>query len=209
LRSRRVRPLRQLFRSVAMASHACRIMQEPDADVHDLGTRIVLWVSAFETLVHPGKGRVRLSDVLALLNAVEWKPVRRLNRYGRPIGHSLNVGHKRYAFAANRATGRENAACHFYRQLYGLRNFIAHGNRIVVSAFHTRNERRRWRRDLVAPLVYRECIRERMMTLGCLPRPLTGQLTMDEFRQCIRDGMIQGNFDEAVARMLLLPRPRI
>jgi hypothetical protein len=55
---------RALFRSLGMAYRASAL---PPLDLYDLGTNLALWVSAFEILVHPGKGAIGYKEVLDLL----------------------------------------------------------------------------------------------------------------------------------------------
>ena len=75
-----------LFRSLAVAFQAARTPSETLPSLYDVGTRAVLWVSAFEILVHPGKGgHADLGKVLdlfvsqsnyenGLLSAMQAKP---------------------------------------------------------------------------------------------------------------------------------------
>jgi len=61
---------RAIFRSLEMAYQASTIIYESPFSESDVGTRIGLWLSAFETITHPGRGgRVGVEDVLRLLNA--------------------------------------------------------------------------------------------------------------------------------------------
>lgn len=62
-----------LFRSLNIANQACLIPAGPDATIFDFGQIISLWVSAFESLVHPGaRGRSSLEMVYTLLEEVSW-----------------------------------------------------------------------------------------------------------------------------------------
>ncbi len=134
-----------LFRSLAIAFQAARAPSENRGTLYDLGTRVVLWVSAFETLVHPGKGgRSDLSKVLNLLSQAPWR-----DRHLAARRFRIKVGRNRRS-----ATFCEK----MYAQLYHARNNFAHGNPVnIQSIFPYQNP------DLppfhsVAPLIYRAAL---------------------------------------------------
>jgi len=200
-RSRRA--LRQIFRAIAMACHASRQLQETDSSWHDLGTRIVQWVSAFETLVHPGRRKVGQKEVRALINCIEWPIVGKQDGMGRFVGRKYSVGYQRYR-CKNR--GREGAASHYFGQLYDLRNAFAHGN-IISQRKCMVLERPDGRRvDWPAPLLFRECLMQRLRQVKCVPGPPIDTMSAKELDEYSRLKSAQAWFDKGLARMLLLPR---
>jgi len=58
---------RALFRSLEMAYHATAMPLKNHSTLYDFGTSASLWVSAFEILSHPRKGKADLLSVLNLL----------------------------------------------------------------------------------------------------------------------------------------------
>lgn len=103
-----------LFRSLNLANQACSVPSGPDATIFDLGRIVSLWVSAFETLVHPGaNGKASLKEVYNLLENVPWLDSRlRHRRYKTRLG-----GNFRY----------RNISCWIYSKLYNCRNKFLHG----------------------------------------------------------------------------------
>lgn len=200
------RVLRQVFRAIAIAYHASRQLHEADSYLHDLGTRIVHWISAFETLVHPGKGHVELKDVLSLVDAVKWPVLGRATRMGRRVRRSYSVGYRRYTWSYRGKHGKEHAACHYYRQLFNLRNALAHGNAISRRQFRVLQRPKGWRIDLPTPLLFRECLMERLRPTGYVPIHATSNLSSEQYRDFVDAQLAQNRFDKALARMLLRPR---
>lgn len=163
--------LRQLFRAVAISLHSTRIMPETDSTYFDLGVRITSWVSAFETLVHPGAGRVGIVQVLDLIRQIRWTGA--AARKGSWLRlQSPPLSRRRFTLRlAKGQTSRENAACHLYWRLYNLRNDVAHGNPIRPRAFVARlGQRNGPHIDQIAPLLFRECVLERLRQLGIVKR---------------------------------------
>jgi hypothetical protein len=64
---------RRLFRSLEVAFHAGLFPSDGLTTVNDAGSRVGLWVSAFEVLFHPGRrGRVDKETVQRGLRQVPW-----------------------------------------------------------------------------------------------------------------------------------------
>jgi hypothetical protein len=66
------RPLGRLFRSLEVAFHASAFPSDGLTTVNDAGTRLALWVSAFEILLRPKTGDVSRAVVQAALKNVSW-----------------------------------------------------------------------------------------------------------------------------------------
>lgn len=117
---------RALFRSLNMANQASQPPAGRDMTFYDIGRSIALWVSAFEILAHPGKGRVSLRAVYDLLERAEW-------------GHKALRAKRYKAHETNAKTKtRRIAPCWLYGEIYGARNDFLHGNpvragRLVVK----------------------------------------------------------------------------
>lgn len=198
--------LRQVFRAMAIVFNAARQLQETESNAFDLGTRIAQWISAFETLVHPGTGQVGIEDVLALINSIPWPTLDRIDRRAPPVQRPYNVGHKRYPWKSGKRRGMEGAAAHYYRQLHNLRNALAHGNMVRPGDFRTLRRLRGWPIGAPAPLLFRECLMERFRKIGCAsPRPKQPRMVKDLNRDP-HDRLAQARYDKALARLLFLPQ---
>jgi hypothetical protein len=141
LLKRRRRLLQRLFRSLAIALHASRFPTDSLISVHDAGLRLVVWVSAFEILLHPRGGRIALPVVLAYLRSLSWldrRLPRRCYRITYPnVPRSVSISEA------------------IYFDLYKARNDFAHGNEVPSHALRFRRNRRLGYLPHVAPPLYR------------------------------------------------------
>jgi hypothetical protein len=113
---------RRLFRAMEVAFHAARYPNVSlGTRISDVGTRIGLWVSAFEILCRgDGEGRVKKLDVLEALARTEWaadSPLR----------------DKRFGVWMSRERGVEGATFveKVYDEIYTARNAFMHGNPVT------------------------------------------------------------------------------
>lgn len=109
-------PARRLFRALQVAFHAGRHPSVSlNVSVNDVGTRIALWISAFEVLFHEeGKEKVFKSDVLTAIARTEWTEDSPL--YEKPF--TVRVGQEIPATFAEK----------IYDELHEARNDFMHGN---------------------------------------------------------------------------------
>jgi hypothetical protein len=112
---------RRLFRALEVAFHAAL---HPNVsfgtNVNDLGTRIGLWVSAFEILCRPDDRTVNKTDVFSLLARAEWNegsPLRDQKFTARWQGREIPV------------TFPEKV----YDEIYAARNAFMHGNPVTEA----------------------------------------------------------------------------
>lgn len=116
---------RRLMRSLSVAYEAGRTPLHMESLLHDHGKHCSLWVSAFETLAHPGpRNRVSLGKVLDLLglrklNGAEWND--------REI-FALGSGKTKRDFSLS-------ASQQLYRDLHNARNDFLHGNELDLNTF--------------------------------------------------------------------------
>lgn len=69
------------------------------------------------------------------------------------------------------------AVCHLYWRLYKLRNDVAHGNPVRKRKVAARAGQHKGARiDQVAPLLFRECVLERLRRMGVVKRAEGGRL---------------------------------
>lgn len=210
-RGRRRRVLRQVFRALSLTIHATRILAETGSTYHDLGPRIISWVSAFETLVHPGIGQIGLDQVLELISRIRWHDAGRTPsaRLRGRLERCLN--HQRYPVRnrKGRVVSYENAACRLYRRLYQIRNDVAHGNAIRPATFAANpNLRRGPRLDELMPLLFRACLLERLREIGTVKSiPSTGSLTVHQVEEVLEATRSAGRSDSALAKIVLHRKP--
>lgn len=119
-----------LFRSLNMANQASLLPAGRDVTFYDVGRSIALWVSAFEILSHPGKGKVSIRAVYDLLEKVEWN-------------HKA-LRQKRYkAHETSRKTSiRRIAPCWLYGEIHRARNNFLHGNPVKPARLIVKRARR-------------------------------------------------------------------
>jgi len=129
-----------LFRSLAIAYHACSLPKKNSLWFYDFGVGVALWVSAFEALAHPGRnGRSDLGTVLNLMSQAKFLDST-LNRR-RKIKWGNNPRHG-------------NAAGFLYWRLYESRNAFLHGNPVTVHDVLYKNRNQRALLTRVAPILF-------------------------------------------------------
>jgi len=131
---------RALFRSLSMAFEAASHASNTLTLTRDLGVRLSLWVSAFEILVWPEKGRASRTNVEDVLMRHDW-PDRKVRA-------------RRYSIPAGNGTKRRVALpVYLLHLLYEARNTYLHGNPMKRS--HMFPFLSRQSLLAVAPLLYR------------------------------------------------------
>ncbi|MDP8260204.1 MAG: hypothetical protein P9L96_04285 [Candidatus Gygaella obscura] len=140
---------RAIFRSLQMAYQASEIFFSNHFSEFDIGSRIGLWVSAFEVLVHPGRsGKANLDAVLMLLGQRSFsKPELKQKRY-RLGEKSINLIQKLYC------------------QLYDSRNAFLHGNPIADKHIYPFGNKSIPHLLTVAPLIYKVALIEQLSKTG-------------------------------------------
>lgn len=133
---------RQIFRSIEVAYHALSVPIKNQTTIFDLGVTFILWVSAFEILLHPKKGDVGPKKVITDLGTVHWG------------NKELNA--KRYVVKIMKK--RVNLCQKLYNEIYMNRNDFIHGNKISsrkLHAFGNKNLQHLW---VFAPIIYRTAL---------------------------------------------------
>ena len=138
--------LRCLFRSLEMAYNACSIPFENQGTPFDYGTKLSLWVSAFEILVHPENNNVDLEKVLKLIGKAKLD-VKELDdkiyiRKGRN-GEEINI----------------NLLQELYCQIYNTRNSFLHGNKVNAKDLFPFKNKNGYPLNNFAPLLYSVTLR--------------------------------------------------
>jgi hypothetical protein len=146
---RRRRSLLQLFRALEIAFHACRFPSDSLMSVHDAGVRLVLWISAFEILLHPGgQQRIGLPSVLSLIRNLPWQ--------------DPQLSRRRYKVTYRNVPPRISLPEVVYYDLYMARNDFGHGNRISRQALRLRRSARAGSLLQLAPLIFRPVLEQRL-----------------------------------------------
>lgn len=170
---------RRLMRALSVAYEACRVPQAMDNPIFDHGKHCALWVSAFETLSHPGT-RVGLKEVLELIGK---RPLLdpRLSRRVKMIQKQGNNGKRTFYL---------NAAQRLYFRLYKARNAFLHGNRLSVRSFVPGCLANGVRLLDAAPLVFYTALEAVVFKR---PRPL-----LDEIEEIFRYKFLEEAFGRAL-----------
>jgi hypothetical protein len=132
--------LRRLFRSLEIAFHAGLFPGDGLTSINDQGTRLALWVSAFEALCHPGNRDVNKRDVQDMLRRA-------------PFGRS-GLTATRYTVRYRRQTFRATLPEAQYDDLYAARNRFLHGSPFTRHDLHYRRSTRYLPLIDIAPVLY-------------------------------------------------------
>lgn len=138
---RRRQALLRLFRTVDVAVHACRFPTDNLRSVYDVGLRLVVWVSAFEVLLHPTGGQINLPSVLGVIGGLPW------------TNRELTRSRYRRNYRGHRLTLTLPEAVYF--DLYTARNDFAHGNQVRRRRLTLRRRPRGGPLLQLAPLLFR------------------------------------------------------
>lgn len=130
-----------LFRSLEMAYQATTMPFKNHSTIYDFGSSASLWVSAFEILSHPPRGKANLKTVLDLLGKYEWS--------------NKGVKRKAYQVKYRGQNLRVNLVQKLYKELYDTRNDFLHGNPVKPSRLYPFKNRKVPSITKFAPLVYK------------------------------------------------------
>jgi hypothetical protein len=174
---------RRLFRALSVAYEACRVPQAMDNPLYDHGKHCSLWVSAFETLAHPGTwvGFQQVVDLVGKRNLADTNLSRKVRmkvsmRGGKPKFQALNVAQR------------------LYTRLYAARNKFLHGNKISFRDFVPDGLKAGVRLLDTAPLVFHAAL-EASMSLHPLVPPRNSS---DEIRRILRYKALEESFLRAL-----------
>lgn len=151
LARRRRRSLPRLFRALEVVAHACRFPTDSLMSVHDAGLRLVLWVSAFEALLHPAGQRVNLTTVLGVIRSLPWRDPRLTRKSYRLNNRDLR-----------RVLPRITLPEAVYDDLYKARNDFAHGNRVPRQGLRLRRSPQGGRLLELSPLLFRAVLEHQL-----------------------------------------------
>lgn len=133
-----------LFRSLQMAFQASRIPFYNSGIHVDYGTRLALWVSAFECLTHPKTAKTDLKTVLALLALAGFK--------------RQDLKDRKYPANIKNVQIQLTLVEELYRHLYSTRNDYLHGNPVTPEALLAFRTLGHPPLLLLAPLIYRHAL---------------------------------------------------
>jgi len=136
-----------LFRSLEVAFQASRFPSDGFSSINDVGTRIGLWVSAFEVLFHPGGGSVNKHLVQVAIARTRLKDPRlRRNLYRRTWGRPPRTFSIPFPALV-------------YDDLYRARNAFMHGNPVTALDLLFRRSGKYPPLIVLAPLLYSVALR--------------------------------------------------
>ena len=173
-----------LFRSLQVAYLAAAMPISNERSIHDYGTKVALWVSAFEILAHPaargGTGKADFERVKDLLEKKSWS--------------KNELRECKYSVTFRGKTFNVNLIVSLYWDLYRARNDFLHGNPVSFDSLFPFNDVSRPPLPGFAPLIYKAALMGYLQQLGFqLEEPEPDMLTMP---------LPNPAFDRAVARAL-------
>jgi hypothetical protein len=131
----------RLLRSLSLAYEGARVPQAMENPLYDHGKHCSFWVSAFETLAHPGRGDANLTTVLDLIGM-------------RPLGDRRVAKPHQTRLGRSKQHRALTLPQRLYVRLYNARNRFLHGNRLSIRTFIPRGLAEGVRLLDVAPVVY-------------------------------------------------------
>lgn len=173
-----------VFRSLEMAYQAASLPSNSRFTIYDFGSRIALWVSAFEVLVHPGegKGQANIEKVKNLLEKASWHNERleKLDYHIRINGNETNV----------------NLVQGLYGELYDARNDFLHGNAVARSRlFCFCNEKRRSLIE-IAPVIYKVALSCSLRQFGDTKEKTGEQPNHKEYFDCALENALLATIED-------------
>jgi hypothetical protein len=157
LQNRDRKKLLRLFRSLEVAFHASQFPADGMTSINDIGTRLALWVSAFEVLCHPG-GSVNKRIVQTTV---------------RNAPFTLRaLAAKRYTISFQGKKIRVTLPEALYDDLYWARNQFLHGMPVRRSMLQYRQSKQYAELTDVAPVLFNAALVSRLNSLGVAGGPM-------------------------------------
>jgi hypothetical protein len=164
LHKRNRKKLLRLFRALEVAFHATLFPADGLTSINDVGTRIALWVSAFEVLCHPGGG-VNKRHVQKVISDAPFS-----DKALTSTRFTVSYGGNKF-----RATLPEA----LYDDLYWARNQFLHGMPVRPAVLHYRQSNDYIGLADVAPVLFNAALVSRLNSLGVTGAPMDfSKLTM-------------------------------
>jgi hypothetical protein len=127
-----------LFRSLQMAYSACKMPTDNFSSFYDYGTKIGLWISAFEILFHPGaNSHVGYQQIVAELSQYQF--------YDKKLNDSVYLIDKKT---------KTNIIGKVYKDIYDARNEFFHGNPVNKNNLFTFDNKKSPALTKAAPVVF-------------------------------------------------------
>ncbi|CAA7600861.1 Hypothetical protein DEACI_1514 [Acididesulfobacillus acetoxydans] len=136
---------RKLFRSLEMAYRVLSLPVKNEGSIHDFGSSIALWVSAFEILAHPEDGKVDKTVVFELLRKA-------------PSWYYEELLDKRFEVQTRKGKLSATLVERLYDDLYNARNAFLHGNTIDVDVWRYKGKTIQIALENLAPVLYRTAL---------------------------------------------------
>lgn len=156
-KERKRRKLLRLFRSLEVAFHASLFPADGLTSINDIGTRLALWVSAFEVLCHPG-------------GSVNKRIVQRVIA-GAPFS-SKKLTTKRYAISFANQKIRATLPEALYDDLYWARCQFLHGMPVQATTLRYRQSKAYARLTDVAPVLFNAAVVSFLNSAGIPGAPI-------------------------------------
>lgn len=167
-----------VFRSLAVASHASSAPKKNEQWFYDYGVNIALWISAFETLVHPGEGKkANLSTVLDLLERTKFQ--------------SAKLQDKGIVQITRDKQRRVNVAGGLYDKLYKARCAFLHGDVFKPDSLKVQTSTKGIHVLQTAPILFKIALVNHLEYLGAKAIGTTEDVLSEVFgRRSLEGAMI-------------------
>jgi hypothetical protein len=172
LQDRDRRKLLRLFRALEVAFHASLFPADGLTSINDVGTRLALWVSAFEVLCHPG-GSVNKRHVQTTIRDAPYS--------------SKDVTSRRYVVSHQGSKVRVSLPEALYDDLYWARNQFLHGMPVRPVMLRYRRSKAYVPLARVAPVLFNAALVSHLNRIGITGEPMKfGKLTVKNITRYMR-----------------------
>jgi hypothetical protein len=156
--------LLRLFRALEVAFHASLFPADGLTSINDIGTRLALWVSAFEVLCHPG-GSVNKRHVQKMLSEASYS--------------SKELTAKRYVVSYQGTKIPATLPEAMYDDLYWARNQFLHGMPVRAAMLRYRQSNAYLPLANIAPVLFNAALVSFLNRVGIPGEPMDfGKLTL-------------------------------
>jgi len=176
-----------LFRSFEIAFSASKMTLDNQSTVYDIGVKLGLWISAIETMFHPGGDKeIHLHEILFELNQFDFID-------------NKNSSYKSYFFS-NKKKYEINLVAKIYLEMYKARNDFFHGNPIKIFRLYLFNDKRFPPLIQIAPLIYLIALKINLKKNGYLNENANGKF-MDSLVRYTKRTNIEDIFTAIVKKI--------
>ena len=167
-----------LLRSLQLAFSACKMSLDNLSTIFDSGTKVALWISAFEILFHPERKGIGYKDIISELN--------KFKLTNSVIKDSL--------FVINDI--ETNIVGLIYKEIYDIRNDFFHGNKIDNNGLNIFKKEEMPYATHIAPVIYLIALKVFLTDKKLMKEPIT-----KDFNEHMVRFIMQNQIEEVLTKI--------